>query len=272
MTGEIVVAYNLTLEYNFTIWVLYFFAYAFVGLLWESGYVSVRKRKWTNSGFLNGPAIPVYGFSMIAVLAAIRPFENNLIAVYFASAIMITLIEYVTSWLMEVFFHARWWDYSKVPLNLNGRVALPISAFWGVGVLVIVKVIHPLVSRAVLHLAALHGIFGAIVLLVLFAFDFGFTLANVLAFGAATKRIGDVIEDKKQELRERSDATLESAKNWLDTYRTGQDTGEKVPRLNYVQRRLLHGFPNLKVHGTDTSAKEITALADVMKRRRKQDK
>lgn len=268
-------AHLITLAQQFTLWTLYFFAYAFIGWLWESGYVSVKKRQWTNSGFLNGPVIPVYGFSMIAVLALITPFENNLLILYVASAFVITVIEYVTSWLMEVLFHARWWDYSKVPLNLNGRVALPISAFWGLGVVVIVKLIHPVVAHVVSALAVRYGIFASIAFITPFMFDFGFTLANVLSFGAATKRIGAVIEDKKKEVATRLTDTkqqLAQDRAWLDSYRDDEQAARKVQNLNFVQRRLLRSFPHLRLNDTNTSARDISALAELLKQNSKKDR
>ncbi|KRL46534.1 putative ABC transporter permease [Lacticaseibacillus manihotivorans] len=251
-------------EHEFTLWLLYFFAYAFVGWLWESGYVSFQKRKWVNSGFLNGPIIPVYGFSMVTVLAIIEPFENNLLILYFASAIVITVIEYITSWGMEMLFHARWWDYSKVPLNINGRVALPISAFWGLGVVVIVKFVHPFVARGVNWFDGHYGIYAAIFCLAAAMFDFGFTLANALAFGAATKRIGDTIEAKKLELHEK----LDESRDWLEAYRKDAEARTHLPQLNAVQRRLLKSFPNLKLRDTHTTAHDIEDLMNLLRKKK----
>ena len=258
------------LQQEFDIWMLYFFAYGFVGWIWESCYVSWQKHKWVNSGFLNGPIIPVYGFSMTAVLAVVQPFAHNLILLYLLSALVVTVIEYVTGWGMEKLFHARWWDYSKVPLNLNGRVALPISAFWGLGVVFIVKVIHPFIARFVTHLDMRYGMFAVLVLLALFMFDVGFTLANALAFGAATKRIGDAIADKKKEIADRiaDHPIAERGEEWLDDYRASKKN-TKLPRLNYVQRRLLKSFPNLTFHDTDTAAKDVEALVNLLREKAK---
>lgn len=258
------------LEQIFTTWALYFFAYAFIGWLWESGYVSVRKRRWVNSGFLNGPIIPVYGVSVTAVLVAIRPFKNNWLLVYLTGVVLITAIEYATSWLMEKLFNARWWDYSKVPLNINGRVAIPISAFWGVGVVLLVRFVQPIVVRVIAHIAGSYGIFAAITLLTIAAFDFGFTLANVLAFGAATKRIGEAIATTKAELADMADdatAKLAAEHPWLEELRVRERKHATLPRLNFEQRRLLHSFPNLRVHGTETPAKDIAALVDQLKKK-----
>ncbi|WP_127848808.1 putative ABC transporter permease [Lacticaseibacillus hulanensis] len=254
------------LQQQFDTWMLYFFAYGFIGWLWESGYVSWHKHKWVNSGFLNGPVIPVYGFSMTAVLAIVSPFAHNLVLLYLLSALTVTVIEYVTGWGMEKLFHARWWDYSKVPLNLNGRVALPISAFWGLGVVFIVKCIHPFIARIVTHLDMRYGMFVVVLLLTLFMFDVGFTIANALAFGAATKRIGDAIADKKAEIEARLEDSprAQESRQWLEEYRASKRDG-KLPRLNYVQRRLLESFPNLQLHDTVTNAKDIEDLVALLR-------
>ncbi|MCX2456488.1 putative ABC transporter permease [Lacticaseibacillus nasuensis] len=245
-----------------TTWLLYFFAYAFIGWLWESGYVSLRKHQWVNSGFLIGPIIPVYGFSMIAVLALVGPVEDQLPLLYLVSALVVTVIEYVTSWLLEVLFHARWWDYSHVPLNLNGRVALPISACWGLGVVLIVKLVQPLVHHWAAATIAASGDLVAVLLLAATTFDLGFTLANMLAFGAATQRIGEEIEARKQKLQAQVDANLA----WLDSYRA---TDTKLPPLNYVQRRVLKSFPHLRLTNTHTPAEDIAKLSDLLKQRRR---
>ncbi|KRM10567.1 putative ABC transporter permease [Paucilactobacillus suebicus] len=263
----------INLEEEFAVWVLYFFAYSVVGWLWESSYVSVRKRKWTNSGFLIGPVVPVYGFSMMAVLAVVEPFEKNIAMLFVMSAILITMIEYVTSWLMEKLFHARWWDYSKIPLNLNGRVALPISLFWGFGVVIIIKFIHPVISKIVVHFSTNYGIFAGILLIAIIMFDFGFTIANAMAFGAATNRIGETVESMKAELKTRvadEGSRIEAERSWVD-YRAHDKQG-RLPHLNYVQRRLLKSFPNVKLRDTATSANDISTMADLIKERGKKAK
>lgn len=269
MTAQQLQLFNL--EQKSLTWLLYFFAYGVVGWLWESGYVSVKKHHWTNSGFLIGPIIPIYGFSMMAVLAAIEPFENNILILYFAGAILITIIEYITSWGMEKLFHARWWDYSDIPLNLNGRVAIPVSLFWGIGVVFIVKCIHPFIAQIVSHLTLTYGNFVAIAMLALMTFDLGFTVANVAAFGASTKRIGEAIETKKAELHNRFEAStdkLQQELSWLEDYRNHPHEREQLPRLTYVQRRLLKSFPSLKLNQTQTSPKDIVKLSDLIRRRK----
>jgi uncharacterized membrane protein len=53
------------------------------------------------------------------------------------------VLEYVTSWALEKLFHAYWWDYSRMPLNINGRVCFPCSVGFGCAGLLVVYVIAP---------------------------------------------------------------------------------------------------------------------------------
>ncbi|MDG3375083.1 hypothetical protein P5D95_26830, partial [Vibrio parahaemolyticus] len=113
--------------------VLLFFIYSFVGWLWETVYCSIKAKHFVYRGFLVGPITPIYGFGILGVLYFIEPFQSNLVLLYVLSTVLVTILEYLTSFGLEKLFHATWWDYHDVPLNINGRVALPVSLFWGVG-------------------------------------------------------------------------------------------------------------------------------------------
>jgi len=208
---------------------------------------------------------------MLAVLLILEPFKNNIGLLFITGALLITLIEYVTSWLMEKLFQARWWDYSTLPLNLNGRVALPISLFWGFGVVVIVKLVHPFVSHIILGLPSVTAIATSVVLTDLLMFDLGFTVANVIGFGAATQRIGNTVETLKAELKNQvtTDTKLSRPLAWFENFRTNIKLIDQQPKLNYVQRRLLRAFPNIKFKRTTTSPTDITRIVDFLRKKRR---
>ena len=94
-----------------------------------NGVLFIKSQKFVYRGFLVGPYCPIYGFGVLSVLYFVEPFENNLLVLYVGSAVLVTILEYVTSYGLEKLFHASWWDYHDVPFNLNGRVALPVSLF-----------------------------------------------------------------------------------------------------------------------------------------------
>ena len=130
-------------------WVMFFYVYSFLGWIWECFYVSVRQRKWVNRGFLNGPALPIYGFGAISVLLITLPVEDNIYLVYIMGMIGATLLEYITGSLMERIFHVRYWDYSTQPCNLNGHICLGCSLGWGLFSVLMVNVIHKPIKQTV---------------------------------------------------------------------------------------------------------------------------
>ena len=88
---------------------LLFFVYAVIGWLWETVYCSLKARKFVYRGFLIGPYCPIYGFGVLAVLYFIEPYQKNIIFLYVMSAIVVTVLEYVTSYGLEKIFHTTWW-------------------------------------------------------------------------------------------------------------------------------------------------------------------
>ena len=57
------------------------------------------------------------------------------------------ILEYLTSFIMEKLFNARWWDYSNEFFNINGRICLLYSIFWGILSLVLIKIINPIIDK-----------------------------------------------------------------------------------------------------------------------------
>ena len=131
-----------------------------------------------------------------------RPLHEQVIPLFFAAALLVTVLEYVTSYLLERFFHASWWDYKEVPLNINGRVALPISLFWGVCCVLIVRFVHPQMLEIVQTLSARVGFLLPVFLLMVLSFDMGYTLANLVAFQKAVQQVNQAFEQHKKELAE----------------------------------------------------------------------
>ena len=133
-------------------WLLFFFIYCFLGWVWESCYVSVRKREWINRGFLHGPILPIYGFGAIIILWLTLPVQYSLILIFLFGMIGATLLEYATGFVMERLFHVRYWDYSNCRFNVNGYICLFATLGWGVFSILLVKVLHPPIERIVLHI------------------------------------------------------------------------------------------------------------------------
>ena len=112
------------------VWLL--LIYSFLGWVVETIVGTVKKKKFVNRGFLNGPICPVYGIGVGVVVQFLTPVENNLVLLYISSTILVTVIEGITGFLLEKIFHNKWWDYSEQPLNIGGYVCVLFSLIWGV--------------------------------------------------------------------------------------------------------------------------------------------
>ncbi|WP_314067840.1 putative ABC transporter permease [uncultured Vagococcus sp.] len=235
--------------------VLLFFIYSVIGWLWETVYCSLKAKKFVYRGFLVGPYCPIYGFGVVSVLYFVEPYQNNLVVLYFFSAVLVTVLEYLTSYVLEKLFHATWWDYHDVPLNINGRVAVPVSLFWGVACVLIVKVINPQVLMLAQLLERTFGNALPIILLVVMAVDLVYTVTSMLAFRKAMAAWSSAVESSKAELKARVATEFEEKKEKLEVSRSElwaklhEKNSElvKLPKIKLNHRRVLGGFSQLKM-------------------------
>ena len=100
--------------------------------IFESCYVSFRKKEWVNRGFLHGPFLPIYGSGAVMMLFVSEPFKNNLILTYFAGVVGATLLELVTGAAMEALLKVRYWDYSNQKFNYKGYILSLIHILYAV--------------------------------------------------------------------------------------------------------------------------------------------
>ncbi len=95
----------------------------------------------------------IYGVGAVIILVASRYFHQNHLTLFLGGYVVGSITEYLTSFLVEVILHARWWDYSNNILNINGRVCLLYSIFWGILTIFLVKKFNPIVDRFLLKIA-----------------------------------------------------------------------------------------------------------------------
>lgn len=132
-----------------------FIIFCVAGWIWECVYMSISDKNLVNRGFLTGPYIPIYGFGGLLVQTAFGQWSNGLLTfntlkIYIVGALSATILEYIVSYILELAFNARWWDYSDYKFNLNGRICLVASLFWGLISVVCVQIVNPYLIK-VLH-------------------------------------------------------------------------------------------------------------------------
>ena len=126
--------------------VLLFFIYSFAGWCIEVTLKYIQYHRFINRGFLTGPICPIYGTGAVLITVAVQlltPFEKAYGTTFAISFLLCGAVEYFTSWYLEKRFHARWWDYSRKPMNLHGRVWIGNLILFGLGGVGIVHFFNP---------------------------------------------------------------------------------------------------------------------------------
>lgn len=159
-----------------------FVLYSFFGWVIETTYVSIKQKHLVNIGFLDGPFSPIYGFGAISIVLIVFPFQNNLLLFFSISLITASILEYLTSYLFEKIFNVNWWNYSKEPFNLHGRVCLEASLYWGFLSVLLLIFIHPKVFPFATYLSNNIGQIGITVFLIYFLIDATNTFQSLLKF------------------------------------------------------------------------------------------
>lgn len=123
---------------------LLFIIYAFVGWCMEVTLISIQNKRFVNRGFLIGPYCPIYGFGALFITIFLGRYEYDPLVLFVMAVVACGILEYLTSWAMEIIFKARWWDYSNAKFNLNGRVCLRNLVAFGLLGMLITYVLNPI--------------------------------------------------------------------------------------------------------------------------------
>lgn len=136
---------EVLIMYSFSHILAFFMFYAVVGWCTEVIYKTTCTGKFVNRGFLNGPLCPIYGVGATIVILCLTPIQDNLIILYIGSVVLTSALEFVTGLVLEKIFHQKWWDYTEDKFNIMGYVCLRFSLLWGIGCVMVMKVIQPMV-------------------------------------------------------------------------------------------------------------------------------
>ena len=183
----------------------FFLIYSCLGWCVEVVYAAATTGQLVNRGFLNGPVCPIYGFGMILVLFFLTPLEDDLLLLYLGGVILPSALELVGGWALYKLYHTRWWDYTDKPFNIGGYVCLEFSLMWGVGAMVMVKVIHPTIAALVNIIPPLVGFVLICLLYAVYAAD---VVATAIAASDLAREL-DALEKVADSMHAVSDAMTE---------------------------------------------------------------
>lgn len=140
--------------------------------------------KVDRQGVFYGPFSPIYGLgiSIFVIFLGRNAEKRSWLKTWAWSALIGGCTEYATSLIAEKIFGSTIWDYSNIPLNINGRTTLPFMVFWGLGGMVLMKLVYPFVSKWIEKIPYKVGQVVFYIALVLMIIDL------VLSYGAMGRR------------------------------------------------------------------------------------
>ncbi len=214
------------LTYSF----LTFILCSFIGYFLEVFWIFLGTKKLVNRGFLCGPVIPIYGIGAVLILFCLLRYYDDPIVVFVFGIIITSALEYFTSFILEMIFHNRWWDYANEKYNLNGRICLRNSIAFGVLSLVIIYFVAPLLFLLFSILDFKIWVIIAIVLSILFFLDVIYSI--VIAYNLRNRII--IVEELKNEKIAMIPVIFEKRLK------------ESIAGFKAFPNRLLKAFPNIE--------------------------
>ncbi len=171
-----------------------------------------KERRWINPGFLTGPYLPLYGFSLmilylLASLEKYVPIQNDVgrkLVLFFIMAVCITVVEYFTGLIFIVKMKIKLWDYTENRFNVKGIICPLYSFYWMILSAVYYFLINPYILEALqwlsenLAFSFVVGFFFGI-----FAVDLGISLKNLINIHdfAKENEIIVLLDELKKEIR-----------------------------------------------------------------------
>lgn len=239
--------------FGYSFWQIleYFIVYSIWGYVIETLYGLLTKGVIeSRQSMLYGPFCCIYGLGAICLLCIPKSAKKNNWTLFIAGFIIGSVVEYIVSWVGEVIFNIKWWDYSNFPLNINGRVCVYFSIFWGILTICLNKVINPTVDKVLgkVPIKILHVL--TVIIMVFMAFDF---IISSFALKMLETRL---IYNYNLEVQGAEDYY----EKYLDIYQNNPGLKEFVDKV-FSDEKMLKTFPNIKFTLQDGS---ILLVKDIL--------
>ena len=263
------------LEYSVLDYIFYFFFSRFIGWFFESCYCSLRPKKWINRGFLRGPVCPIYGTGGLVMMIALLPLRHitenlyfNELLIFIAGAILCDIVEFMTSYIMEKLFNARWWDYSNKKFNIQGRICLTHTFYWGTCSCLFVFILEPIMNLYIVgQVSESSRNILTYIFLTVFAFDLLDTVINALGIRNFSKTFMKISEEISEFAIQVYSTVGGKSENESEALKN--EMSDKLNELNTKYEKFKNDFKNIKSKSKKRLFKAFPFLKDGMA---KQDK
>jgi uncharacterized membrane protein len=236
--------------YNISYWFIIFIIYSFIGWIIDICDIYYKYKKIVNRGFYIGPYCPIYGVGVLLIIFLLNNYTDSPLALFVLATVICMVLEYLTSYVMEKWFNARWWDYSDRKFNLNGRICLETTIPFGLGAMLVMYVVQPFIVNILNKIPNNLIIIIGIVLMTIFIID------AIISFSVITK-IKDIdiskFKDDTEEINKRIKEYLKNSsplmKRLIESFPDAKISIKKMQkRFNKSKEKLIKKMENRKNH------------------------
>ncbi len=224
----------------------YFIIYSIAGFIIETIFaVVVYGVLESRQSFLYGPFCSIYGLGAVIMILFLQYFKKNNVTLFVGGFIIGSITEYLVSFIGELILHVKWWDYSNLPLNINGRICFAYSIFGGILAIFLMRVIHPLIRNLIaiilkkFNIKILKSVVSATIIFMIF--DCFISAYAIQLFTIRMIAEYDLNVDKKEIVCELNDKLYENKfrATLINTF--------------FNDKIMIRTYPNLKVKQLDGS-------------------
>lgn len=159
---------------------LLFIIYAFLGWVLEVIFHVFMTGRFINRGMLNGPYCPIYAFGATSFGLLSKMGHFSYFNLFLISMLIGSVLELVTGFVLDKFFKVRYWDYSDLPLNIDGYISVEFSVIWGFIGIIFIDIINPFFEKIIGYIPETLELIIVIIGISMLAVDLAVTVADLL--------------------------------------------------------------------------------------------
>lgn len=224
-------------------YILLFFVYSFLGWCLEVFCKLIDEHKFVNRGFLIGPYCPIYGFGALTMTIFLSKYLDDPVTLFIMIVLICSILEYLTSYILEKIYNTRWWDYTNYKFNINGRICLETMIPFGLFGMFIMYKTNPLFLNIINKIPTSISILLTILLIIIFIVDNIISSKTILEIQKINNNIQKKILIKKD-----------------DTERITKLVKQKVKESQKIlYQRIINAFPHLQILKSSKRTKQKKA-------------
>ena len=235
----------------------YFIIYSVAGYIIETLYGMITKGVWeSRQSFLYGPFCGIYGLGAVVMILCLHKFPKKYNVLFIGGFIVGSIVEYAISLFGEVVLGVKWWDYSNMPLNINGRICVYFSVFWGFLGMYLIISLNPKVDKIINWIKSKFKTQKALKSFVVTVFTLLMIDCIATAFAIEFFLVRMIVKNdlnvaNKEVVQEQYDKIY------------GNENISKFIYIFWGDKKMIRTFPNLKINDKDGNIIYMDSLLDI---------